>query len=349
MTWALPNGEITVGGETRWDRSHYENYFTTARSRDSTAAQVTGRQLLGAPFLQSHVDVTSRLRVDAGVRYDILGTQSTPDGDVESSATHAVVSPKFGALFRVVPELGVYGNVSRGFRSTDGVISDPTLTPITEWAYEGGVKFDRAGWALTAALFRMDVSNEQTFNPITLESTNGGASRRQGLELDWRSPAIASVATLSGNWTFNDARYRSIVAGPSDDGEAPVALNGLRVYNTSKYLGDAAVDLSPAGVPWHVRVSGNWVGDYSPFDEPGVVLGGYGLAHLAGAWAFRSLEASIGIRNVFDRAYPEVVADTLSHPGNPGLSTSLCAYTRRRSRSDADLPPVIAPAGAQTD
>jgi hypothetical protein len=294
LTWALANGEITIGGETRWDRSHYENYFTTAHTRDSAAAQVTGRQLLGAPFLESHFDLTDRFRVDAGVRYDILGTQSSPDGDASTSATHAVVSPKFGALARVTPEVGLYGNVSRGFRSTDGVISDPTLTPVTEWAYEGGVKFDRSGWALTAALFRMDVSNEQTFNPVTLESTNGGASRRQGVELDWRLPAIANVATLSGNWRFNDARYRSIVAGPSEDGEPPAILNGLRVYNTSKYVGDAAVDLSPTGAAWRVRLSGNWVGDYSPFDEPGVVLGGHGLAHVSGMWAFRSVDGSGG-------------------------------------------------------
>ena len=222
-----------------------------------------------------------------------------------------------GVLVHVTPAVGVYGNVSRGFRSTDGIISDPTLAPITVWAYESGAKFDRNGFTATAALFRMDVSNEQTFNPVTLESSNGGASRRQGVELDWRLPAIAKTATLSGNWTFNDARYRSIVTEPSDEGGPSVVLNGLRVYNTSKYLGTAAVDVSPAGAPWRVRLSGDWVGDYSPFDEPGVVLGGYGLAHISGAWAFRSLEADVGVRNVFDRAYPELVAGHIVSPGQP--------------------------------
>ena len=96
-----------------------------------------------------------------------------------------------------------------------------------------------------------------------------------------------------------------------------VVLNGLRVYNTSKYLGDAAIDLSRGGAPWRIRVSGNWVGDYSPFDEPGVVLGGYGLAHVSGAWTFRSLEADVGVRNVFDRAYPELVAGHIVSPGQP--------------------------------
>ncbi|MGH7620520.1 MAG: TonB-dependent receptor, partial [Gemmatimonadaceae bacterium] len=195
-TWSRDNGEITIGGETRWDRSHYENYFTTARSRDSAAAQVTGRQLLAAPFVQSFINVTSRFRIDAGARYDVVGTQSSPLDTTATSATHAVFSPKFGALFRMSPELGVYANASRGFRSSDGIIVDPTLAPITLSAYEIGLKWDGRGASASAALFRMNVSNEQTFDPVTLESTNGGSSRRQGLELEWSVP-VAAVATLS--------------------------------------------------------------------------------------------------------------------------------------------------------
>lgn len=316
LTWSLARGEVTTGVETRWDRSHYENYFTAARARDSVAALVTGRQLLAAPFVQSFWNLTDRVRLDAGARYDALGTRSAPDGDAAASATHGVLSPKGGALFRVTPAVAIYGNVSRGFRSSDGVILDPALTPITEMAYEGGVKVDHKGVSASAALFRMDVSNEQSFNPITLESTNGGASRRQGIELSWLTPPLVGVATVSGDWTFNDARYRSLVAVPEDGGTTEV-LNGLRVFNTSKYVGSAAIDFTHAGASWRIRASGNWVGPYSPFDEPGVVLGAYGLAHVSGAWTFKSFEADVGVRNVFDRAYPEVVAGEIVSPGQP--------------------------------
>lgn len=315
VTWALARGEITFGGETRWDRSHYENYFTTARRRDSVATQVTGRQLLGAPFVQSHVDVTDEFRIDLGVRYDVLGTSSTPDGDAETSATHGVVSPKLGALVRLSSMVGVYANVSRGFRSADGVINDPTLAPITAWSYESGVKLDQGAASASATLFRMEVSNEQTFNPITLVASNGGASRRQGLELAWQVPIVTRFASLSGDWTFNDARYRSTVA-VSDEGES-VVLSGLRVYNTSKYVGGATLDVAPAAAPWRIRLSGNWVGPYSPFDEPGVVLGAYGLAHASLGWNFGKVDADVGVRNLFDRAYPELVAGGVVSPGQP--------------------------------
>jgi outer membrane receptor protein involved in Fe transport len=316
LTWALPRGEMTVGGESRWDRSGYENYFTTARARDSVATVVTGRQLSGALFVQSHTDVTDRLRLDAGVRYDALATRSVPDSGAILSATHGVISPKVGALVHFTSELGLYANFSRGFRSANGVISDPTLTPITASAYETGVKLDRNGANASAALFRMDVSNEQTLNPVTLVATSGGSSRRQGVELDWLVPLASSVA-VSGDWTFNDARYRSLVAVPSDGGGAPVVLDGERVYNTAKYVGAASLDFAPSRASWRLRLGGNWVGPYSPFDESGVVLGGYGLMHLSGAVLVGQIELNAGVRNVLDRAYPELVASHIVSPGQP--------------------------------
>jgi outer membrane receptor protein involved in Fe transport len=327
LTWSLPQGEITLGGETRWDRSRYENYFTTARVRDSIAAQVTGRQLSGAPFVQSYFNFGEALRVDLGVRYDALATRALPDGEPAADATHGVLSPKIGALVHVAPTVGVYGNISRGFRSPDGVISDPTLAPITAWAYESGVKLDQGPASVSAALFRMDVSNEQTFNPITLAASSGGASRRQGVELEWQTTLAPRRAMFSGDWTFNDARYRSRVAVPEDGGGAPVVLNGLRVFNTSKYVGAAALDLLPGAVSWRLRLSGNWVGPYSPFDEPGVVLGSYGLAHVSAAWTIGTFEADVGIRNVFDHAYPEIVAGGIVAPGQPRT-----VYVSLRSR-----------------
>src|SRR4029077_4021026 len=48
LTWALPRGEITFGTEGRWDHSHYGNWFTTDRARDSAQTLVTARQASGA-------------------------------------------------------------------------------------------------------------------------------------------------------------------------------------------------------------------------------------------------------------------------------------------------------------
>jgi outer membrane receptor protein involved in Fe transport len=316
LTWSRSSSEVTIGGEARWDRSAYENYFTTDRARDSSAALVTGRQLSGALFVQSHIDLTSRLRVDAGLRADALSTQSAPEASETVSANHAVLSPKVGALARLSSEVTLYANASRGFRSANDVINDPSLTPITAWAYESGVRFDRAGASASAALFRVDVSNEQTLNPVTLVATNGGSSRRNGVELDWRVP-VGAFVTSSGSWTFTDARYHSLTAAPEEGEGEPTQLDGQRIFNTARYVGSAAILATVKHPDVRLRISGNWVGPYSPFDEPGVVAGGYGLLHASATVPLNRVELELAMRNVLDRPYPELIAGHIVSPGQP--------------------------------
>ncbi len=46
LSWYLPRVELTVGTEGRWDHSSYENWFTTARVRDSATRLVAERHML---------------------------------------------------------------------------------------------------------------------------------------------------------------------------------------------------------------------------------------------------------------------------------------------------------------
>ena len=323
VTYAAPHTNITFGTEGRFDHARYQNYFTTSRVRDSVDALITGRQLSGALFVQAGVDASRYLRLNLGARYDAIGTASTPDipGSISSSATHAVFSPKLGALVHLTSSLGLYANASRGFRSSDGVLTDPSLIPITVWAYETGLKYDVTALSASAALFRMNVSNEQTFNPLTSGSSNGGSSRRQGLELGLRTSALSHTA-LSADWTFNDARYTQETMASEDDPSNPQNLNGLRVYNTAQYVGSATLDFAPtspiSAAAWIFRISGSWVGPYSPFDEPGVVLGAYGLMETSARVAVTpSATLDFGVRNALNRVYPELVAGNVVAPGEP--------------------------------
>lgn len=323
LTYTAPHVNVTVGTEGRFDHARYQNYFTTERARDSVGALFTGRQLSGALFLQAGADVAQYLRVNIGARYDAIGTQSTPHttAGIASSATHGVLSPKLGALLHLTNSLGLYGNASRGFRSSDGVLTDPSLVPITVWAYETGLKVDLDAFTASAALFCMKVSNEQTFNPLTSGSVSGGSSRRQGVELGLRTTRVSHTA-LSADWTFNDARYMRQVVPPDGAGQTGVDLGGLRVYNTARYVGSAALDVAPTEViptaRWVLRISGNWVGPYSPFDAPGVLSGSYGLIHLsARAQVTPAAVLDVGVSNIFDRAYPELIAGHIVAPGEP--------------------------------
>ncbi len=313
LTWALPHGELTLGTEGRWDHSDYENWFTTDRARDSAQILVGARQASAALFIQSTTDVTHHVRALIGGRIDGLNTRSDPEGGASIGHGRAVFAPKLGLLYHLLVPIDLYANVSRGFRETDGVIEDPTLPFITAWAYETGLKYDGRYGSAGVALFRMDVSNEQTFDPVTLTSTNGGASRRQGVELQVDLHVSAAIS-LSGDWTLNDARYRHFI---TEDGDT---LNDARVFNTARYVGTVGVQLAPHGSGWQLRVSSNVVGPYTPFDEPGVELPAYGLVHLSGSVRFGPSRAAViqfGVRNLFDEAYRELAAGGFVSPGQP--------------------------------
>ena len=196
------------------------------------------------------------------------------------------------------------------------MIIDPTLAPITAWAYEGGLKFDRDGVERVRGAVphgreqRADVQSRDAAS-----RANGGASRRQGVELDWRRAPIARIATVStatGRSTMRAtaASSRSRTKAARHRAERPARLQHVEVHRRRRRR------FAP-GAPWRVRVSGNWVGPYSPFDEPGVVLPGYGLAHASPQWTLRSSEIEVGVRNVFNRAYPELVAGDVVSPGQP--------------------------------
>jgi iron complex outermembrane receptor protein len=311
MTWALPRGDVTVGVEGRWDHADYQSWLTTDRRRDSAQALIGARQASGAAFVQASLDLTRHIRTTVGGRYEALGTRSQPIGQSSLANTKGIFAPKLGLLVHV-PSLGaLYANLSRGYRQTDGVITDPTLPFITEWAYETGAKLDLRDLSASAAFFRVDVSNEQTFNPVTLTSTSGGASRRQGVELELVARP-GPWLTLSADWTFTDARYRHLI---TEDGDT---LSGARVYNTAKYVGVASVQVAPPDKRWRVRAGTNVVGPYSPFDAPGVVDPAYALFHVsAGLRIDRLGLLEVGVRNLFDRAYRELRAGDFVTPGQP--------------------------------
>lgn len=323
LTWAHSRGQITAGAEGRWDHADYGNWLTTQRERQGDPqVRVIGRQASGALFVQSRTDVGHHLRIQAGARYDLLDTRCSPlpDGtctnaagsDITNAVSHTrgVISPKLGVLYHLHRAADLYVNVSRGFRSTDGVLTEPGLPLITEWAYEAGVKVDVPHFSASAAFFRMDVSNEQTFNPITLESTSGGASRRQGVELQMTTH-LAAPLLLRADWTFNDAKYQHLV---SEDGDT---LSGARVFNTAKYVGSASLTFQPVAHPWRVSLLTNVVGPYTPFDEPGVELPAYALLHASASTLIDRYRLSVGVHNLLDQTYPELRAGGFIVPGQP--------------------------------
>jgi outer membrane receptor protein involved in Fe transport len=330
LTYAAPGVDVTLGVDARYTHARYENYAesSTGFRVDSVplVLALPATQTSGGLFVQSGVDVTKYARLSLGARLDQLSSgvtqpQVDASGDLLTndlySSQHAkgIFSPKTGLLIRPFagighPGFGVFANVSRGFRQTDGVISDPTLPFITVWDYETGVKFDVDSWSVDASLFRMDVSNEQSFDPALNTAIGGGQSRRNGLDVS-SNGRLATGVTADVNFTVLNGFYTHFV-NPDDNYD----YSHTPIFNTSKYVGSVLLDFNIPGQIWLAQVGANLEGPYTPFEEPGVTRPGYALFQLAGGVKLTErTQLLLGVRNLLDVQYRELESGGQVTPG----------------------------------
>jgi outer membrane receptor protein involved in Fe transport len=323
LTYSVPGVQITAGAETRYDHAHYENWGEAVsgfREDSVPFALVQAHQLSGGLFVQSNFDVTKYVRVDLGARVDQLSSTSLQPASLapdtigplaQSQFSKGIFSPKSGLLLRLLPWAGVYANISRGFRQADGVILVPTTPFITLWDYEAGVKVARGPLDIDASVFRMDLSNEQSFNGVT--TISGGPSRRRGVDLTAQA-AVTPDVSLSTNVTVVDAKYTKYF-----DTDVDIDYSGQPVFNSSRFVGDGAVVVVPRHSVWRFRLGTNFQGKYTPFEEAiGLARPAFALFYASGAVnVARGLTLEASVRNILDTQYRELESGYFITPGQP--------------------------------
>jgi len=332
LTFATHDVDITLGADGRYAQAHYENWQedTTGYRVDSIAAAYVkpARQLSGGIYLQTGFNITKYARLDLGGRVDQLSTslrqatQTDATGNLilaelqDSQHSKGIFSPKTGLLIRPFvdlgqPGIGLFVNVSRGFRQTDGVITDVTLPFITVWDYETGFKLDEGPLSMDAELFRMDVSNEQSYDPVVQQVVGGGQSRRNGLDVT-ATVKIASGVTATTDFTRLKAFYTHFL-DPDDNN---VDFSGQPVFNTSKWFGTLFFNLAIPKQIWELHLGTNFQGPYSPWDEYQVLRPGFALFNASAAlkWGQRA-RVQVGVRNLLDTQYRELEAGYQVTPG----------------------------------
>lgn len=122
---------------------------------------------------------------------------------------------------------------------------------------------------------------------------------------------VASGVRLTARATITDAKYRQLITADGD------TLDGSHVFNTAKFVAAGGIEISPDLAIWRVGLSTNVVGPYTPFDEPGVGLPTYAIVYLTGGVRIGGVLLDLGVRNLFDKRYPELRAGGFVSPGQP--------------------------------
>jgi iron complex outermembrane receptor protein len=178
-----------------------------------------------AAFLQEELNLTEKLLLSAGVRYDhadldlfVLDLDTaTPTSD---EPNFGVWSPKAALTYRILPTFSTYLSYSRGFRlpnfdedvplvSTDPL---PDLKPQISDSIEIGAKQRGERFDASLAVYYMKVRNEITWDPAAGPfgfgaNANFDRVRHVGVETSL-VVRILECLSLSGAYTFEDVEIR---------------------------------------------------------------------------------------------------------------------------------------------
>lgn len=338
--WRVPAGLgeswAGIGGRADWD--DYDLYRTAKRDRLLTDQLTTGRYQEVNAYLRNRGLAWSHLQYDVALRGDILRYASLDRlvaGARQLSSTTAVLSPKVGARYLLGGGWSAVASINRGFRGPIGVISDVHQPLVTSWAKELGIEL--AGERVTAQLsaFQTDVQHEKILDPVTLQVSDAGTSRRRGFSAEL-GVALTRALRVSAEGTFNDAKITGgsggsaalRVAALAGDSlvqlpDPPIAYHveplapGSTIPGVARYLGriEAQYRVSERVEP---RVSLRLTGPFTPIGEEGVRTRAYLVAD-AGASVGLTATAvlDIDVQNLLDTKYPEIRASGFLNPGTP--------------------------------
>jgi len=181
------------------------------------------------PFIQSALQLTPKVSVTGGIRYDWVNFQvndrlvndSNPDDS--GGRLMRALSGSLGVAVTPSDVVTVYGNIGTSFetpttteltnRPSGAGGFNPTLEPQKATNYEIGVRGDLRGRLnYSVALFDAEVRDELIQFPVPADTNgrvfyqNAGRSRHRGVELG-AELEIASGVGLTTSWTYSDFRY----------------------------------------------------------------------------------------------------------------------------------------------
>lgn len=244
----------------------WSEYTTGARQYDYG---VTYRA--ASPYFQLELTPVNRLRLDAGLRYDLPGysyeNHLTPldtgahRRPASTDVSYAHLSPKFGLTFAAAPDLNLYASYRHGFRApSQGQLFQQNsakntvgLEPVKVDSWEAGVR-GQAGKRILYQFAAYDMTVHDDILTFvtpqnTREATNAGATRHRGVEARLGA-LITEAVRAEASWSVSDQRYvqwipqaaRAAGAGPA---VAEVNYAGRQRESAPRDIGSVLLTWSP--------------------------------------------------------------------------------------------------------
>jgi hypothetical protein len=327
-------GDLAVGLDGRADWDTYDLYQTSARVRDVTLQRNDGRYQQAGGYARWRGFLFGRLQYDVGVRGDVIRVNArdrVSASPVFRDEVHTIASPKAGVRVLLGGAWSAIATASRGFRGAIGTIQNPQQPLVTAWSEEVGVQLRAERTEFQLSLFQTNTRDERILDPVSLQLSDAGRSRRRGVS---GSVAVwlGSRVHLAAEGTFNDAKITGIA-----DSTAPLTIPvraalagglgpefhdvpltpGARVPGVARYLGRAELSVR-AGAALELRGLVRVTGPFTPIGEPTVRTRAYVTGDLGTSLRLRRFGTlDVDLQNILDAKYPEIRASGFINPGAP--------------------------------
>jgi outer membrane receptor protein involved in Fe transport len=224
------------------------------------------------------VQPARRLRLDAGLRYDVTGyayrtnLPATQAGrwrvPGDTSLTYTRLSPKAGVTYEASPSVALFASWRSGFRAPSqgqlfqqgSAANTVGLAPVTAASWEGGAR-GQLGRRVLYQLSAYDMTLRDDILTYTRpdglrEARNAGRTRHRGVETSV-SAMLVPALKLDASYSVSDQRYTTYApqaaraAAPAHNGQPAraatpeVSFAGLRIEQAPATLANALLTWSP--------------------------------------------------------------------------------------------------------
>lgn len=287
--WRNIWGRFVAGARVHFERMQdLQRAGSSADARSGTTrTEATNTTLVLAPYFEANFDVTDRLTIMPGIRFEHVkqeinvGIRNGVATGVTGTATSNETVGGFGASYRLSHNASVFANAFRTFSPPQfSQAVDPTtgtsrdLSPERGRNLEIGVRGRPAAWLSgELGLFRIDFDNQIITEAGKL--VNGGETRHNGLEGalkfgpwgGWHGDASVTLLQTEfltgankGNTLPSAPRQKHALGVTYRQGLSSVRLEGLYVgkqftnaANTEAESADGNNGALPAYTVWNLR------------------------------------------------------------------------------------------------
>jgi outer membrane receptor protein involved in Fe transport len=232
-TWTFGEvGVLTVGAEARSDkgdalRQQYRNFQPTANYVNSQDLDL----LTYGAFVQGQYRVLPTVKLHAGARYDKFDYDIVNRKLPAASTAYkgSVVTPKYGAIWNVMPDVELYANIAQGFRSpaAEQISSSGSLgllgaaggrinagiDPSRVRSHDLGFNARPLGGLNVSGAVYYIQNDDEIINTAPDVFVASGQTTRQGLELDVRYHFDSAFSTYLSYGRILRARLDNPAAG----------------------------------------------------------------------------------------------------------------------------------------